>query len=72
MFVSINKFSGTVPSEVGRMTSLVDFEGNTNDFTGVIDDRICELGMESFVMDCIFKSSPIATFVTCGCCTRCL
>ena len=65
-----NDLSGTIPSDLGRCTSLMEIQLQRNDLSGAVDEEICILrdnySLKDLRVDCVSK-------VDCdvSCCTRC-
>ena len=65
LLIAGNAFTGTIPSSLGQIPDLVDFEFVENSFTGSVDSFLCTPGRiwETLRADC--------QEVTCSCCTEC-
>ena len=59
--------TGSIPTELGRLTALTRLELNANDLTGTMPKEICNLKLDELVADCLGPRAEIQ----CDCCTVC-
>ena len=51
LYISFNKFTGSIPTELGELTNLKEFYAYTNDFTGFLPTELGNLvEMENLVI----------------------
>ena len=43
LYISFNKFTGTLPTELGELTDMKEFYAYTNDFNGTIPTELGNL-----------------------------
>jgi hypothetical protein len=66
MALESNRFTGTVPSELGRLSLLGDLKLTSNSLTGGVPIEVCDLTggrLQSLFVDC--------NEVVCTCCNNC-
>jgi len=66
LFLALNKLTGTVPSEIGKLSNLIALPLSDNDLSGTIEFEgpICTLeNLVELIADC--------HKVVCPCCTKC-
>ena len=64
------RLTGTVPSELGRLTNLRVFRSVGSDYTGTMPVELCRL-RQSNLTDLAVCGRSQARFM-CGCCTSCI
>lgn len=70
--VDNNNLSGTIPSELGQLKQLAVGFFSYNNFTGLVDEGICELrepegNLGMLQVDCVGENPE----VVCQCCSSC-
>ena len=64
LLINENQLTGTIPSSIGQISSLIRFEFGTNNFTGSVDSFLCaDRTWLDLIADC--------NEVVCTCCTGC-
>lgn len=57
-----NMFSGTIPENIGNLTSLKELNLNSNQFVGLIPQSLAEMNLESLVLNNNMLMGPIPKF----------
>ena len=67
--------SGTIPTEIGLVTTLDDVWLNSNDLNGTIPTQLCALkvdtGLKLLKADCSPTDTTREIPIVCPCCTEC-
>lgn len=70
-----NKFTGTLPTELGTLPQLGDLSVHGNKFDGAVPLEVCSLkefeGLEAVHADCLPMTSTNITQNPCNCCDTC-